>query len=446
MTDQTRVLAVDLGATSIRVAAVDLNASEPTVEVLHRWQHSPRPASDGSLHWDWPRIVEEVEKGLAKGIASGPIASIGVDGWGVDYGLIDRDGELVGLPYSYRDRRTDGWRATADAIGPDYLYEVTGVQLMGINTIFQLAAHDRGELDEATRLLLLPDLLIKHLGGSEATERSNASTTGLMDARTGEWAPKLIDRLGVDRSLFADVAPAGTPAGAWRGVPLHLVGSHDTASAFLGMPGGSVPGTVFVSTGTWVLVGMERASVDTSPTAREANFSNEAGAFGAIRFLKNVVGFWILDQCRSGWGDPPIDLLLDEATSVSHAVPTFDAGDVRFVTAADMEQEVRAAAELTADAPRSVIVRTVLESIVEGIASVVGTLSDLTGKAISQVAIVGGGARVQLLHDLLAARTGLPVIKGSPEATALGNAVGQGIALGRFDDLAHARNWLDTAR
>lgn len=446
MTDQTRVLAVDLGATSIRVAAVDLSAVEPAVEVLHRWQHSPRAASDGSLRWDWPRIVEEVEEGLAKGLASGPVASIGVDGWGVDYGLIDRDGELVGLPYSYRDRRTDGWRAAADAIGPDYLYELTGVQLMGINTIFQLAAHDPGELDEATRLLLLPDLLIKHLGGSEATERSNASTTGLMDARTGEWAPKLIDRLGVDRSLFADVAPAGTPAGAWRGVPLHLVGSHDTASAFLGMPGGSVPGTVFVSTGTWVLVGMERASVDTSPAAREANFSNEAGAFGAIRFLKNVVGFWILDQCRSGWGDPPIDLLLDEAASVSHAVPTFDAGDVRFVTAADMEQEVRAAAELTADAPRSVIVRTVLESIVEGIASVVGTLSDLTGKAISQVAIVGGGARVQLLHHLLAARTGLPVIKGSPEATALGNAVAQGIALGRFDDLAHARNWLDTAR
>ncbi len=446
MTDQTRVLAVDLGATSIRVAAVDLSASRPEVEVVHRWQHSPQTDSDGSLRWDWPRIVEEVEEGLAKGIASGPVASIGVDGWGVDYGLIDRDGELVGLPYSYRDRRTDGWRATAEAIGPDYLYEVTGVQLMGINTIFQLAAHDRAELDAAARVLLLPDLLIRQLGGSEATERSNASTTGLMDARTGEWAHKLIDNLGLDGSLFTDVGSAGTLVGAWRGVPLHLVGSHDTASAFLGMPGGSVPGTVFVSTGTWVLVGVERPAVDTSPAAREANFSNEAGAFGGVRFLKNVVGFWILDQCRSGWGDPPIELLLDEAASVSHAVPTFDAGDVRFVTATDMEQEVRAAADLTADASRSVIVRTVLESIVEGIATVVGTLSELTGKAMSQLAIVGGGARVQLLQDLLAARIGLPVIKGSSEATALGNAVAQGIALGRFDDLAGARNWLDTAR
>jgi len=164
------VLAVDLGATSVRVAAVDLDASQPEVDVLHRWQHSPRAATDGSLRWDWPRIVAEVEEGLRKGMASGPVASIGVDGWGVDYGLIDGAGDLVALPFSYRDRRTDGWQATAEAIGPNHLYEVTGIQLMGINTVFQLAAHDRGELDAASRLLLLPDLLIHHLGGSEATE------------------------------------------------------------------------------------------------------------------------------------------------------------------------------------------------------------------------------------------------------------------------------------
>jgi rhamnulokinase len=398
------------------------------------------------LRWDWPRIVTEVEEGLRKGMAAGPVASIGVDGWGVDYGLVDGVGDLVALPYSYRDRRTGGWEATAEAIGPDHLYEVTGIQLMGINTVFQLVAHDRRELHEATRLLLLPDLLIQQLGGSEATERSNASTTGLMDARTGQWASGLIDGLGLDRSLFTDVVSAGSSAGQWRGVPLHLVGSHDTASAFLGMPGGSDPGTVFVSTGTWIIVGVERPAVDTSNAAREANFSNEAGAFGGIRFLKNVVGFWILDQCRSGWGDPPIELLLEEAASVSHSVPTFDAGDDRFVTAMDMEQEVRVAADLATDAPRSVIVRTVLESIVEGIANVVDTLSALTGDAMSQIAVVGGGARVNLLHDLLRTRTGLPVVKGSPEATALGNAVAQGIAIGRFEGPSEARNWLDTTR
>ena len=443
MSTPARVLAVDLGATSVRVAAVDLDAPQPNVEVVHRWQHSPLEGPDGSLRWDWPRIVAEVERGLETGLETGPVASIGVDGWGVDYGLVDQDGELVALPYSYRDRRTEDWETTADAIGVDYLYEVTGVQLMGINTIFQLAAHDRAEMDDADQILLLPDLLVRHLGGSNGAERSNASTTALMDARTGDWAHKLIDALSLDRSLLPDVVSAGRSAGHWRDTPLHLVGSHDTASAFLGMPGGSTSGTVFVSSGTWVIVGIERPSVDTSDSAREANFSNEAGALGGVRFLKNVVGFWILDQCRFGWGDPPIDLLLEEAASVTSPVPTFDAGDDRFVTASDMEQEVRDAADLPSDTPRPVIVRTVLESIVDGVARVIEQLPVITGTPMSQVALVGGGARVELLHDLLGARTGLRVVKGSPEATALGNAITQGIALGRFDDLVDARLWLD---
>lgn len=444
MTRPPRVLAVDLGATSVRVAAVDLGAPESEVEILHRWQHSPVVASDGSLRWDWPRIVGEVEEGLELGIATGPIASIGVDGWGVDYGLIDGDGRLIALPYSYRDPRTEKWQATADALGVDYLYGITGIQLMGINTIFQLAAHDRYELDRASRLLLLPDLLVRHLGGFEGAERSNVSTTGLMDARTGDWAHDLIDALALDRSLFPEVVTAGRPAGRWRGVPLHLVGSHDTASAFLGMPGGSTSGTVFVSTGTWVLVGTERTAADTSAAAREANFSNEAGALGGFRFLKNVVGFWILEQCRVAWGNPPIELLIDEAASVSDPVPTFDAGDDLFLTASDMEQEIRNSAGLSMDTPRSVIVRCVLESIVAGVAKVIEELSRVTGAAITQVAVVGGGARMSLLHELLAAHTGLRILKGSPEATALGNAIVQGVALGHFGGITDARRWLET--
>lgn len=443
MTDPARVLAVDLGATSVRVAAVDLGAPEPEIEVLHRWQHSPIALSDGSVRWDWPRIVAEVERGLERGIATGPVASIGVDGWGVDYGLIDRAGQLVAPPYSYRDLRTEKWQTTANAIGVDHLYEITGIQLMGINTIFQLAAHDRYELDRATRLLLLPDLLVRHLGGFEGAERSNVSTTGLMDVRTGDWANDLIEALSLDRSLFPEVVNGGRSAGRWRGVPLHLVGSHDTASAFLGMPGGSTPGTVFVSTGTWVLVGMERSAADTSAAAREANFSNEAGALGGFRFLKNVVGFWILDQCRAAWDNPPIDLLIDEAASVSDPVPIFDAGDDRFLTPTDMEQEIRNAAGLSIGTPRSVIVRCVLESIVAGVAKVIDELSRVTDSPTTQVAVVGGGARISLLHELLATHTGLRILKGSPEATAFGNAIVQGIALGHFDDIADARRWLE---
>ena len=347
--------------------------------------------SDGSLRWDWPRIVSEVETGLEQGLATGPVASIGVDGWGVDYGLIDGSGRLVDLPFSYRDSRTEGWQSTAERIGLDRLYERTGVQIMGINTVFQLAAHEARELGRASRILLLPDLLVHHLTGLEAAERSNVSTTALMDIRTGEWAADLLADLSLDPSLFPPVVAAGTAAGRWRGVPVHLVGSHDTASAFLGMPGGAGPGTVFVSAGTWVLVGMERPGPDTSARARQANFSNEAGALGGIRFLKNVVGLWILEQCRQAWGGPPIEMLLDEAASLEGPVPTFDAGDHRFVSPADMLREVQEAADLPPGTPRSVIARSVIESIVSGISVVVDELGEITGDRSARIAVVGGG-------------------------------------------------------
>ena len=442
MSGPLRVLAVDLGATSVRVAAVDLSTEEPAVEVLHRWEHSPIRMGDGSLRWDWTRIVSEVETGLERGLATGGIASIGVDGWGVDYGLIDRSGQLVALPFSYRDSRTDRWQETADLIGLEHLYERTGVQIMGINTIFQLAAHDARELSRASRILLLPDLLVHHLTGLEGAERSNASTTALMDIRTGDWATDLLDDLSLDGSLLPPVIGAGTPAGTWRGIPMHLVGSHDTASAFLGMPGGSIPGTVFVSAGTWVLVGMERPGPDTSARARAANFSNEAGALGGIRFLKNVVGLWILEQCRQAWGGPPIEILIEEAASIEAEVPTFDAGNHRFVSPADMVREVHDAADLPLGTPRSVISRSVIESIVTGIGAVVAELGQITEEWPTRIAVVGGGARVPLLHELLSQRTGLRVVRGSQEATALGNAIVQGLALGVFGGLDEARDWL----
>jgi rhamnulokinase len=442
VSDPFRVLAVDLGATSVRVAAVDMSEDQPSVEILHRWEHSPIMVADGSLRWDWPRIVSEVEAGLEQGIATAEVASIGIDGWGIDYGLIDGTGRLVDLPFSYRDSRTEGWQATAQRIGLERLYERTGVQMMAINTIFQLAVHDPGELARASRILLLPDLLVHHLTGQVAAERSNVSTTALMDIRTGEWAADLVADLSLDPSLFPPVVGAGTAAGTWRGIPVHLVGSHDTASAFLGMPGGTSPGTVFVSAGTWVLVGMERPGPDTSSRAREANFSNEAGALGGIRFLKNVVGLWILEQCRQAWGGLPIGMLLEEAASLEGPVPTFDAGDHRFVSPADMVREVQEAADLPPGTPRSVIARSVIESIVGGIGAVVEELTEITGEDPARIAVVGGGARVPLLHELLSRRTGLPVVRGSQEATALGNALVQGLAIGAFEGLEQARQWL----
>lgn len=443
MTEPVRVMAVDLGATSVRVTAVDLSSNQPSVEIVHRWPHGPVAASDGSLRWDWARIVREITVGLTRGIETGPVASIGVDGWGVDYGLVDGDGKLVSSPYSYRDSRTDQWRVTAEKIGIQRLYELTGIQLLAINTLFQLAAHDRGELVRAERLLMLPDLLVNALTGFVGAERSNASTTGLIDARTGQWSSSMIDAIGVPASLFPELQAAGLRAGGWRGIPVHLVGSHDTASAFLGMPGGGEPGTVFVSTGTWVIVGTEQPTPHLSRAAFESNFSNEAGAMGGVRLLKNVPGFWLLEQCRTGWGEVSVGQLIEAASSIDEPVPTFDPCDERFLHPPDMEREIRAAAGLSGEAPRAVIVRVILESIAAGIASVVDELRTLTEPEPNQVALVGGGAHVRLLHQLIGQRTNLPVIAGDPEATALGNAIVQGVALGHFAAVADGRRWLE---
>jgi rhamnulokinase len=437
-----RVLAVDLGATSVRVVAVDLAAPAPAPQVLHRRAHRPVRHADGSLRWDWDGIAAEVRRGLQAGLAAGPVASIGVDGWGVDYGLLDGRGALLSPPYSYRDDRTGGWRATVDRVGAERLYAVTGIQLLALNTIFQLAAHDRAELARAARLLLLPDLLVRTLTGFEGAERSNASTTALLDARGGAWSAELLAAVGVDAGLLPPVVRAGRRVGAWRGVAVHTVGSHDTASAFVAVPGVPGPGTVVVSSGTWVLVGAERPAADTSERARAANFSNEAGALGGVRFLKNLAGFWLLEQCRAAWGNPDVAELAAAAAAVDGPVGLVDPNDARFLAPADMEAEIRAAAGLGAAASRAEVVRCILESIAAATARVVGELAAITGTPARELQVVGGAARLRLMNELYARHAGVPVTVGSPEATALGNAVVQGLALGRFERLDEARRWL----
>jgi rhamnulokinase len=438
-----RVLAVDLGATSVRVVAVDLGAPEPAAQVLHRWRHRPVRHQDGSLRWDWRGIVREVERGLELGLAAGPVASIGVDGWGVDYGLLDRRGALLSPPYCYRDERTEGWRTTAERIGADHLYAVTGIQLLHLNTIFQLAAHDRSELRRAARLLLLPDLVVRMLTGFEGAERSNASTTALLDAQTGAWSAELLAAVGLDPALLPPIVPAGVAAGSWRGVGVHTVGSHDTASAFVGVPGAPGPGSVVVSSGTWVLVGAERPAADTSEKARDANFSNEAGALGGVRFLKNLTGFWLLEQCRAAWGDPTVEELVAAAAGAPTA-RVVDPADARFLAPADMEAEIRAAAGLGTAASRAEVVRCILESIASATARVADELVAVTGTPVDELLVVGGAARIRLMNELYGRHAGVPVTVGSPEATALGNAVVQGLALGRFERLEDARRWLAT--
>ncbi|MBA3653694.1 MAG: rhamnulokinase [Actinobacteria bacterium] len=421
-----RVAAVDLGATSARVAVVDLDREPLEAEIVHRYAHQPITWSDGSLRWDWERLMAEVEVGLERALEGGPLASIGVDTWGVDYGLLGDGGALLSPPYSYRDSRTDAWEAVADRLGRQRLYALTGIQLMAINTVFQLAAHDRRELDDATTLLMLPELVVHHLTGALTGEVTSAGTSALVDVATGTWSAELVDDLDLDPTLFPPIARAGAPVGRWRGVPVHLVGGHDTASAVAACS--SPPGAAFVSAGTWFLVGALRSGPDLSSEAREANFSNEPAISQGVRFLKNVTGLWLLERCRAQWGGPPLATLVSTAEATAPG-PRFDPNDARFERTADMEAEIRSAAALPTSADRAAVVRCIVDSIAYAVAGVVDQLGGLIGSPVTAIDVVGGGGQLPLLVELLRRATGVPVRVGPAEATAIGNALVQGDAV-----------------
>jgi rhamnulokinase len=459
------VVAVDFGAASIRVCRVELpeppelpalsdlpdgagggTGPAPVLEVVHRYHHQPVPDPHGHLRWDWARLVDEMLCGLSLALERGPVASIGVDTWGVDYGVLDAHGELVAPPFSYRDQRTDGFREVVDRFGEEALYATTGIQLLPIDTLFQLAAHaanDPAELARARHILLLPELLVHHLTGEVWGERTSAGTTALVDLATGVWSGELLAGIGVDAALLPPIATAGTRAGDWRGIPVHLVGGHDTASAVVAMGAAPPPGAAFVSAGTWLLVGREQPVPDTSERARLANFTNEAGALGGTRFLKNLAGSWLVEGCRAVWGSPPVDELFALAAAVDHDGPAMehlvDVADARFLHPDDMLREVTDAAGLPYEAPPAVVVRCIVESLAGGTAEVLRQLG-----GVDAVHVFGGGGS-PLYRARLAARAGVPVVAGPVEATALGNALVQGIALGLYPDLAAARRTLPAA-
>jgi rhamnulokinase len=432
-----RVAAVDMGATSVRVAVVDLDADRPEVAVVHRWLHGPETRPDGSLRWRWRELLDNVRLGLDMALESGPLASIGIDGWAVDYGLLGEDGRLLSDPHCYRSPRTESWRDVARSLGEVELYRRTGIQLIPINTIFQLASHNTDELARARRLVMLPELVAYELTGEPTSERSNAGTTGLLDVGTGEWATDLVEAIGVDPRILSPPEAAGRRLGVHDGTPVHLVAAHDTACAFAASPLGT-DARAFVSAGTWFIVGVEREAPDTSDVARLANFSNEIGAVGGFRFLKNVTGFWLLEQCGALWGETARELL-DLATGAPEA-PVFDVHDERFLAPVRMDDEVRAAAGLGDDTPHAVVARSIVESVAVAVAAVVDELR--SRQRVEELAVVGGGAASSFLRERLAEHSGVPVVTGATEATALGNALLQGIALGRFAGLAEGRRWI----
>ncbi|MGI5131379.1 rhamnulokinase [Pseudonocardia sp. CA-107938] len=394
------------------------------LEEVRRFGNGPVRVRD-TLHWDVLGLYREVTEGLR---AAGEVASIGIDTWAVDYGLLDRTGALIGNPVHYRDSRTDGIAETL----PD-LYATNGLQVLPFNTIYQLvAAAGTPALEAATDLLLIPDLLGYWLTGVRAAEVTNASTTGLLDPVARRWDSGLMAKAGIDPGLFAPLCEPGTVLGAADGAPVIAVGSHDTASAVVAVPA-ETERFAYISCGTWSLVGVELDAPVLTEASRAANFSNELGVDGTVRYLRNVMGLWLLQECVREWGSPDLAALLVEASGEPPLAAVVDAGDAAFIPPGDMPARIAAACTRLgqpAPATRAATVRVVLDSLALAHRRAVREAAALSGREVDVVHIVGGGSRNELLCRLTADACGLPVVAGPVEATALGNVLVQARALG----------------
>jgi rhamnulokinase len=437
--------AVDVGAETGRVVHGRLDGGRVELEVVHRFANRPVQLPDG-LHWNLVALFAEVLEGLRRLGTS--VDGIGVDGWGVDYALLDGSGRVLGLPFHYRDARTEGMVARAHArVTREEMYGATGIQTMPINTVFQLLA-DEGSpaLAAAERIALVPDLLAYWLSGEPANEITNASTTGLLDARAGTWARSLVARLGLPAAPFAgDPIEAGSTLGpvlAHHGVPgvVHAVASHDTASAFVAAPLRS-PRAAVLSSGTWSLLGVELDGPVLTDQARDFNLTNERGVDGTIRLLRNVMGLWLVQECRREW-DASYEELQAVAADARADIPLFDPDDDRFLPPGDMPARIAAAcrdAGQPAPDGRGEIVRSALVSLACKYRLVLERLELVTGREIEVVHVIGGGARNDLLCRLTADIAGRPVLAGPVEATALGNVLVQARTVGELASLAEMR-------
>lgn len=441
------VLTVDLGAESGRVMAVQFDGAGLNLEELHRFPNRAVSVRD-RLHWDILRLWDDIQIGIAKGKAYHP-ASMGVDTWAVDFALLDVQGTLLGNPVHYRDPRTNGMMEQAfTRISRADIYERTGIQFMPINTLYQLmsmVAQQSPLLETATTFLTIPDLLNYWLTGVKVCEFSNATTTQLYNPRTGEWATDLMQAVGIPTHLFPAIVPPGTRLGTWEGIPVIAPATHDTGSAVAGIPT-QTPHYAYISSGTWSLVGLEVAEPIINSAALAANVTNEGGVNGTFRLLKNVMGLWILQQCRAVWAAAGQSYEYDELVAQAEAAPALHSlihvDDPRFLPPGNHVAWVRTLChergEPIPETPGAVA-RTVLESLALAYRAVLDTLEQLSGQSIEVLHVVGGGSQNRLLCQMTANATGKRVLAGPVESTVIGNALVQLITLGEFDDIHQAR-------
>jgi rhamnulokinase len=455
-------LAIDLGASSGRALLVHCDGERFTWNEVHRFANGPVETADG-LFWDAPRLFAEIKHALraCSDVGHQP-GTVGIDTWGVDFGLLDARGDLLGLPRHYRDpRNVAAMDAALRRVPRERIYESTGVQFMPLNTLYQLCAladESPGMLDRAARLLFMPDLFNYWLTGQQQTERTIASTSQTLDARTGSWDCGLLAALGIPTEILPPIREPATLAGPLLApvaaevgqlqLSVVLTASHDTAAAVAAVPA-SGSDWAYISSGTWSLVGVELDSPLISAKSLAANFTNEAGVAGTVRFLKNVTGLWLLEECRRAWvsGGRAISFqaLSEMAERAAPLQSLIDPDDPRFASPGNMPQRIREAcceSGQRVPADEGALARCIFDSLALRYAEVLDSVAELTARSLATVHVVGGGSRNDLLNRLIAAASERPVVAGPAEATALGNAAVQAIAVGDIADLEAVRRMI----
>jgi rhamnulokinase len=458
-------LAIDLGAESGRAIVGVLDGDRLTLHESHRFFHLPRRLPSG-LHWDltglWGEVLEGTRRAAAWARDQGlSLTSLGVDTWGVDYALLGRSGELLGLPHAYRDERNGpAFEKAIAAIGREALYEVTGIQFMVFNTLFQLVAArdaDRELIARADKLLFMPDLLHYFFTSRAAVESSIASTSQMTDPRTGRWATGLLEQLDLPTDMLGPIVRAGTSLGPLLDDVAEEIGvdcdvqvitpaAHDTASAVAAVPADASTNWCYLSSGTWSLIGAELDQPCISDAAREVPFTNEGGVDGTIRFLKNINGLWLVQECRRHFQKQGTHVSYEELTSQAAAAEPFrtliDTDHEPFASAGDMPEKIAGFARSTRQPqPDNVgqLIRCCLESLALTYRHTLGQLERVLDRSFDVLHLVGGGGRNRLLNQMTADALGRRVVVGPYEATATGNVLVQALGAGHVSDRAHIR-------
>ncbi len=444
-------IAVDIGASSGRTIVGTLENGKLTLKEINRFWNGPTEIK-GTLYWDFVHLFRNLKEGiaLAKKECGDGVVSMGICTWGVDFGLMDAEGQLLGNPVNYRDSRTVGMFEKVFGVVPrEEVFAQTGIQFMELNTLYQmmsLALEDSFQYRSAQKILFAPDLLSYWLTGKMFAERSIASTSQFYNPVTGDWAYGLLEKLGIRSDIFPDLVDPGTVIGDSDGIPVVAVGGHDTASAFAAVPVAKDEKSAFLSSGTWSLLGVELPEPIINDGALAANFTNEIGVCGTVRFLKNLSGLWILQELRRVWNEQGCDYSWAAMASMALQAEPFaffiDPSDESFIAPGDMPGRIQDYCKNSGQAcpeTHAQILRTAYEGLALLYADTFDELETLSGRELNTLRIVGGGCQDKLLDQMAANATGRKVITGPIEATATGNLIMQMKAMGDIQSLEEGR-------